>query len=99
MDDKGNRGRSSAPEKVRVLTATPADRHEVPSDGTHVVFDFTGLHRLGVTDLALIVTARLKVASPEGVWVRELDDRTERILRGLGLAHLFRRYPSAGVLN
>jgi hypothetical protein len=59
----------------------------------HVVFDFTGLERPDVVDLALILTARLQSAPTDQVWVRSLPQETARILRILKLDHLFRRYP------
>jgi hypothetical protein len=59
----------------------------------HVVFDFTGLARPGVEDLALILTARLQSAPSDPVWVRSLPQETARILSALGLGHLFRLYP------
>ena len=60
----------------------------------HVVFDFTGLEEPDVCDLSLILTARLQSAATRDVWVRSLPWRTARILRVLGLDHLFRTYPS-----
>lgn len=62
----------------------------------HVVFDFTGLDRPNVADLALILTARLGTAPEDSVWVRSLPWRTARILEVLRLDHLFRHYPEAG---
>jgi hypothetical protein len=60
-----------------------------------VVFDFTGLHRPGLCDLALILTARLQSA-PGRVWVRALPDSTWSVLRALGLDHLFLMLPGPG---
>ena len=65
-----------------------------PQEG-HVVFDFTGLDRPDVCDLALILTARLQAAPGENVWVRSLPWQTARVLRALRLDHLFRHYPTA----
>jgi len=62
---------------------------------SHVVFDFTGLEQPDVCDLSLILTARLRSAPTDSVWVRELPWQTARILRILGLDHLFRQYPTA----
>ena len=59
----------------------------------HVVFDFTGLERPDVCDLALILTARLNADPEESVWVRALPWQTARILEVLRLDHLFRLYP------
>ena len=59
----------------------------------HVVFDFTGLDQPDVGDLSLILTARLRSAPTDQVWVRSLPGQTARILRALRLDHLFRPYP------
>lgn len=65
-----------------------------------VVFDFTGLHRPGLCDLALILTARLQSSPGRLVWVTALPDATWVVLRGLGLDHLFHVLPGPGdVLN
>jgi hypothetical protein len=61
----------------------------------HVVFDFTGLDKPSVGDLALILTARLSTGPEDSVWVRSLPWRTARILEVLRLDHLFRHYPDA----
>jgi hypothetical protein len=59
----------------------------------HVVFDFTGLGRPDVSDLAWILTARLRSAPTDQVWVRSLPRETAHVLTVLRLDHLFRRYP------
>ena len=85
-DDKNDRP------SVRVqLQERPDDANEE----THVVFDFTGMDRPSVSDLALILTARLQSEPGESVWVRSLPWRTARILEILRLDHLFRHYPQA----
>jgi len=61
----------------------------------HVVFDFTGLDKPSVGDLALILTARLNSGPADNVWVRSLPWRTARIFEVLRLDHLFRRYPDS----
>ncbi|MEX2466968.1 MAG: hypothetical protein WD995_08655 [Gemmatimonadota bacterium] len=63
------------------------------ADEGHVVFDFTGLERPDVCDLALILTARLAAAPGESVWVRALPWQTARVLQAMRLDHLFRHYP------
>jgi len=72
-------------------------RNTTPTEGvreeSHVVFDFTGLERPDVCDLALILTARLNADPDENVWVRALPWQTARILEVLRLDHLFRAYP------
>jgi hypothetical protein len=63
------------------------------------VFDFAGLPRPDVTDLALILTARLITGAEERVWARALPQATWMVLGALGLDHLFHRYPTPDVLN
>jgi hypothetical protein len=82
--------KSRAPNSAPALEGT--DSASRPQAG-HVVFDFTGLERPDVGDLALILTARLQSAPTDSVWVRSLPEQTERILRILRLYHLFRTYP------
>ncbi len=82
--------KSRAPNSVATLEPTDAASR---SQAGHVVFDFTGLERFDVGDLALILTARLQSAPTDSVWVRSLPEQTERILRMLKLDHLFRTYP------
>lgn len=87
--------------RTRLLALlTASDRGEGTEAGTpghnHLVFDFGGLERPGLADLALVLTARLG-AGPEGtVWVRQMPYATWQILRGLGLDHLFHVYPGPG---
>lgn len=70
-----------------------------PAEG-HVVFDFTGLEQASVADLSLILTARLKSAPTDVIWVRSLPPRMAHVLRILRLDHLFRPYPEgADLLN
>lgn len=65
-----------------------------------LVFDFTGLHRPELCDLAWILTARLQSAPEQRVWVRALPDSTWTVLRALGLDHLFHLLPGPGeVMN
>ena len=85
-DDKSDRRR---------LREQLQERSEEPQEAGHVVFDFTGLERPTVADLALILTARLQSAPADSVWVRSIPSQTARILQILRLDHLFRRYPEA----
>lgn len=72
---------------------------ETPEEG-HIVFDFTGLEQANVGDLSLILTARLRSAPTDSVWVRSLPWRTAQVLKFLKLDHLFRHYPEGdGQLN
>lgn len=79
----------------RRLSERLQERAEEPQEANHVVFDFTGLDSPKVSDLAMILTARLKSAPGDSVWVRSLPWRTARILEILRLDHLFRHYPDA----
>lgn len=80
-------------EKERRLQLEVREATEETTDAHHVVFDFTGLDRPNVGDLALILTARLQSAPSDSVWVRSLPWQTARILEVLRLDHLFRHYP------
>ena len=59
-----------------------------------LVFDFTGLHRPELCDLAWILTARLRSAPEQRVWVKALPGSTWSVLRSLGLDHLFHLLPA-----
>ncbi len=84
----------------RRLHAEPGSAVESTPDETHVVFDFTGLDQARVGDLSLILTARLKSAPTDNVWVRSLPWRTAQVLKILRLDHLFRHYPEGdGQMN
>lgn len=75
------------------LRTRDPEGEQVPEEG-HLVFDFTGLERPDVSDLALILTARLTAAPDENVWVRALPWQTARVLEAMRLDHLFRSYPT-----
>ena len=93
---KDKRGRASEPRRSEERVQT---RHEVSSAPDNVVFDFTGLREPDVADLALILTARLQTPIDASVWVRAIDPKTARVLRALGLDHLFRVYPGSEEMN
>lgn len=100
----GPDGKDRAFEGLRLELATESsDAREsasVPDPGNlEVVFDFTGLHRPGLCDLALILTARLQADPGERVWVRALPDATWNLLRGLGLDHMFHVLPGPGKIR
>lgn len=80
--------RDELPTQVREI-----EPERAPEEG-HLVFDFTGLERPDVCDLALILTARLNAASTDSVWVRALPLQTARVLQAMRLDHLFRHYPT-----
>jgi len=67
-----------------------AERH------AELVFRFSGRQGLGVTDLALVLTARLKAGMEGRVWVKQIPYETWGLLRSLGLDHLFQVVPDAG---
>jgi hypothetical protein len=86
--------------RPRVISGSvmPAEveREKHREQETDLVFDFSDLHPLELADLALVLTARLRAAPGDRVWVRALPQGTWRVLRTLGLAHLFRFYPTPG---
>jgi len=93
----GTNGRDEGPGRrpMRLLTEREPhgrDNHDEARKGD-LVFDFTDVHHPGFTDLSLILTARLQAGPQDRVWMRALPRHTWLILRGLGLDHLFRRYP------
>jgi len=96
QDEKDKRDGSGQP---RVAEERLQTRQEVHNAGDDIVFDFTGLRKPDLADLALILTARLRTPLHESVWVRAIDPMTARVLRALGLDHLFRVYPSSGEMN
>ncbi len=75
------------------MQAQETEPERAPEEG-HLVFDFTGLERPDVCDLALILTARLNAGSTDSVWVRALPLQTARVLEAMRLDHLFRHYPT-----
>lgn len=83
-------------ERRRELRVQAEEREpeKLTAEEGHMVFDFTGLERPDVCDLALILTARLTAAPDESVWVRALPWQTARVLQAMRLDHLFRHYPA-----
>ncbi len=73
----------------------PSEREEAQFEHD-LVFDFTGLNRADVCDLSLILTARLRAAPDERVWVRALHNSTWSTLCSLGVDHLFHQCPVPG---
>lgn len=81
--------------RLRLLSESetrPSEREEAHLE-QDLVFDFTGLNRPDVCDLALILTARLHAAPDDRVWVRALHNSTWSTLCSLGVDHLFHLYP------
>lgn len=64
--------------------------------GRDRVFDFSGRPRLGLAELALVVTARLQAGPGGTVRVKEIPYETWAVLRALGLDHLFLVVPEPG---
>jgi hypothetical protein len=91
--DDGRRGA-----RPRLLTGSEARQyeHEHTRREHDLVFDFTGLNQPDVCDLALILTARLRSAPGDRVWVRALPYSTWSLLRSLRVDHLFHLYPAPG---
>ena len=71
----------------------------IAASDAYVVFDFTDLHKPTVSDLALVLTARLQTPPSESVWARAIHPRTASILRALRLDHMFPGYPDPGDLH
>ena len=74
--------------QLHTVGGRPAD-----GPGSHVVFDLSGTARANVEDISLILTARLRSAPTDEVWVHSMPSRTAHILRLLRLEHLFRLMP------
>ena len=96
QDKKDKRDGSDQPRATEERLQT---RQEVSGAPDNVVFDFTRLRKPDVADLALVLTARLKTPLHKSVWVRAIDPTTARVLRALGLDHLFRVYPGSGKMH
>ncbi len=90
-----NRRDGARDRRLRLGSAVTAggEEKETERHQQDVVFDFTGLHSPQLTDLSLVLTARMKASPDERVWVRALPFHVWQVLRSLGLDHLFRVYP------
>ena len=91
-NDKHTRG-------PRIASVITEQRKNAVDSDAHVVFDFTGLNKPAVSDLALVLTARLQTTPSESVWARKIHPRTAEILRALRLDHMFPRYPDPDHLH
>ncbi|HZD06456.1 MAG TPA: hypothetical protein VE173_16205 [Longimicrobiales bacterium] len=70
---------------------------DVSSPHQGLVFDFAGMQTPDIRDLTLLLTARMLAERDERpVWVRGLPHRSWEVLHAMGLAHLFRLFPSGG---
>ena len=83
----------------RIASVITEQRKNAVDSDAHVVFDFTGLNKPAVSDLALVLTARLQTPPSESVWARKIHPRTAEILRALRLDHMFPRYPDPDHLH
>jgi len=89
---------------MRKDDALGAHRHvagqaEPHSTGTTqgLVFDFSGRKSPDIQGLSLVLTARMIADRDDRpVWVRALPLKTWEVLHSLGLANLFRLFPSSG---
>lgn len=88
-------GRNGSDDGRRETRLALAPGREAPAE-THVVFDFTGMRGIGLSDLALVLTARLRAGPAGTVWVRQIPYETWQVLKALGLDHLFHVYPGPG---
>ena len=62
-----------------------------------LVYDFSGRQSPDIRDLSLLLTARMMAERDDRpVWVKALPLRTWEVLHALGLANLFRLFPSGG---
>ena len=99
MKKGGAEGNYKETQGPRTTSTTSKQEESVADSEEHVVFDFTDLHRPAVSDLALVLTARLQKPPNESVWAREMRPRTAEILRALRLDHMFPHYPDPDHLH
>lgn len=83
-------GRLSARHEMASETRLP---EPVPAD---VVFDFTGIERVDVSSLSLLLTAgHLAHEDDRNVWVTEVPDQAWHVLHALGLEEFFLPFPGS----
>ncbi len=99
MKNGGKQSNDNQTRGPRIDSIIPEQQQNAVDSDAHVVFDFTGLHTPAVSDLALVLTARLQTPPSESVWAREIHPRTAEILRALRLDHMFPRYPDPDHLH
>ena len=99
MKNGGKQSNDNQTRGPRIGSISPEQSKNAVDSDAHVVFDFTGLHTTAVSDLALVLTARLQTPQSESVWAREIHQRTAEILRALRLDHMFPRYPDPDHLH
>lgn len=95
----GPNGKDARGTRLRLALPNGSDARERRPEAVHeraeLLFDFTGLHRPEVSDLSLILTARMQSAPGARVWVHALPEASWDVLRILGLDHLFRVFPGS----
>jgi len=94
-DGRDARRREAHPELLK-WTGAEGDEGRPAARNTDVIFDFSGRRQLRLTDLALVLTARLRTGPGGTVRVKEIPWETWSVLRALGLDHLFLVVPQAG---
>ena len=99
MKNGGKQSNDNQTRGPRIGSISPEQRKNAVDSDAHVVFDFTGLNKPAVSDLALVLTARLQTTPSESVWARKIHPRTAEILRALRLDHMFPRYPDPNHLH
>ena len=99
MKNGGKQSNDNQTRGPRIGSISPEQRKNAVDSDAHVVFDFTGLHTPAVSDLALVLTARLQTSPSKSVWAQEIHPRTAEILRALSLDHMFPRYPDPDHLH
>ena len=84
--------------RLELLTRSEAEGAKGPAAtrNTDVIFDFSDGRELGLTGLALVLTARLRTGPGRTVRVRKISFETWTLLRALGLDHLFAVIPEGG---
>ena len=84
------RERLAAPDDTGVETRLP---EPVPADP---VFDFTGIERVDVSSLALLLTAgHLAHEDDRNVWVTGVPEQAWDVLQALGLESFFLPFPGS----
>ena len=99
MKNGGKQSNGKHTRGPRIASVITEQRKNAVDSDAHVVFDFTGLNKPAVSDLALVLTARLQTPPSESVWARKIHPRTAEILRALRLDHMFPRYPDPDHLH
>jgi len=96
MGADGREGRRrEARLELLTLTAAKGEAGRPATRNTDLIFDFSR-RELRFTDLALVLTARLRAGPGGTVRVKEIPWETWDLLRALGLDHLFLVVPEAG---